>query len=290
MTVLEAIQRSTEFFTRKGVESPRLQAELLLAHVLQLPRMQLYLRFEQALDDKVLETLREAVKRRAAREPLQHIVGSTSFCGLDMAVSNAVLVPRPETELLAEAGWEFLRQKVRANGGKRVFALDWGTGSGCIAIALAFHCAEAEVVAIDCSAAALAVAVRNADRHKLAGRIHFLNGDGVAAIGNNECFDLIISNPPYIPSSEIETLDPEVRDHDPRGALDGGSDGLECYRRIALETGKHLAAGGKLMLEFGDGQAEALSALLTKQNWIVEAIREDYTHRPRILIASKSNG
>src|SRR5215469_6765503 len=149
MTVLEGIQKSAEFLAKKGVESPRLQAELLLAHVLKLPRMKLYLNFERALTEPETDVFRELVKRRSQREPLQHIVGSTSFCGLEIAVNRNVLVPRPETEILAELGWKWLWREDRgskiedgrSNGGRT--ALDFGTGSGCIAIALAFKCPDA---------------------------------------------------------------------------------------------------------------------------------------------------
>src|SRR6266513_3069549 len=144
VTVLEVIQRSTEFLAKKGVDSPRLQTELLLAHLLKLPRMQLYLNFERALSPVELDALRDLVKRRGQREPLQHIVGSTSFCGVEIAVNRHVLIPRPETELLAEHGWKFLAQ-LSTLGSQRSTVLDFGTGSGCLAIALAFNCRSAQV-------------------------------------------------------------------------------------------------------------------------------------------------
>jgi release factor glutamine methyltransferase len=286
VTVLEAIQRSTEFLARKGVDSPRLQTELLLAHLLKLPRMKLYLNFERALMPAEVDAFRELIKRRGQREPLQHIVGSTSFCGLEITVNRHVLVPRPETELLAEHGWTFLNQLSTLNPQPST-ALDFGTGSGCLAIALACKCPAAEVSAVDVSSEALALARQNAARHSLAERIHFRHGDGFAALPEGADFDLIISNPPYIPSEEIATLQPEVRDHDPRCALDGGADGLDYGRRLATEAAPFLKAGGRLMLEFGDGQAEALRGMFQEQKWIVEAIAEDYTHRPRILVARR---
>jgi release factor glutamine methyltransferase len=282
MTVLEGIQKSTEFLAKKDVESPRLQAELLLAHVLKLPRMKLYLNFERTLTAAETDALRELIKRRSQREPLQHIVGSTSFCGSEIAVNRNVLVPRPETEILAEAGWSFLS----TINSQPSTALDFGTGSGCIAIALAVKCPGATIVALDVSAEALETAKQNAVRNDVADRIEFVQGDGFPAPQNNPAlFDLIISNPPYIPTAEIETLDPEVRDYDPRGALDGGADGLDFYRRFAVEARAFLKPGGKIMLEFGDGQGEAIRKIFEEQNWIVEVIREDYTQRQRILIA-----
>ena len=311
MTVLEGIQKSAEFLAKRGVESPRLQAELLLAHVLKLPRMKLYLNFERVLTEPETDTFRELVKRRSQREPLQHIVGSTSFCGLEIAVNRNVLVPRPETELLAEAGWSFLSTL----NSQPSTALDFGTGSGCIAIALAIKCSEAKVMALDVSAEALEIAKQNAVRNGVSERIEFLQCDGLATLQDvvgrvTPCapssepperrarcdapyqpqniftsVDLIISNPPYIPTAEIETLEPEVRDYDPRSALDGGPDGLDFYRRFAKEATPFLKSDGRIMVEFGDGQADTLRKIFEEQNWIVEAIREDYTQRQRILIA-----
>jgi release factor glutamine methyltransferase len=285
MTVLEGIQKTTEFLAKKEVDSPRLQAELLLAHVLKMPRMKLYLNFERALTESETTAFRDLVKRRSQREPLQHIVGTTSFCGLEIAVNRHVLVPRPETELLAELGWTFLSTLHPQPS----TALDFGTGSGCIAIALAAKCPSAKVTALDISPDALHLAQQNAAKNNVADRIEFLLGDGFSGTGASPVrttFNLIISNPPYIPTAEIPTLDPEVRDYDPRSALDGGPDGLDFYRRLAAEARPFLQPNGKIMLEFGDGQAESLRRIFQEQNWIVEAIREDYTQRQRILIAS----
>ncbi len=329
MTVLEAIQKSAEFLAKRGVDSPRLQTELLLAHLLKLPRMKLYLNFERVLTPAETDALREFIKRRGQREPLQHITGSTSFCGFEIAVNRHALVPRPETELLAESGWEFLtrlsaeserRPPARREGGEpqelavpeagAPTALDFGTGSGCIAIALAAKCPSAIIMATDVSPDALALAGENAARNNVAGRVEFVQSDGFAALqnaGQASClssfekkiletggtpvlhFDLIISNPPYIPSAEIATLQPEVRDFDPRGALDGGVDGLDFYRKLAAEAKPFLKPGGKIMLEFGDGQADAIRTIFEAEKWIVEAVREDYSQRARILIAKSSS-
>ena len=283
MTVLEVIQKSAEFLAKKGVEPSRLQAELLLAHVLKLQRMKLYLNFDRVLQAPELDALRELVKRRSQREPLQHIVGSTSFCGLEIAVNRHVLVPRPETELLAELGWQFLSTL----NPQPSTALDFGTGSGCIAIALAVKCPAAEITALDVSPTALALARENAARHGVAERIQFVQGEGFAALPADARFDLIISNPPYIPTTEIASLEPEVRDFDPRGALDGGADGLDYYRLLATQAAKFLQPDGKIMVELGDGQGEAAKTIFESQKWIVEALREDYSQRQRILIARR---
>jgi release factor glutamine methyltransferase len=283
VTVLEAIQKSTEFLGKKNVESPRLQAELLLAHLLKMPRMKLYLNFDRVLTIAETDGLRELIKRRGHREPLQHIVGSTSFCGFEIAVNRHVLVPRSETELLAELGWNFLV----ARHSPPVTALDFCTGSGCIAIALAAKCPSVKIVAADISADALALAKENAARNNVAEQIDFLEGDGFAALKKENQFDLIASNPPYISSAEIETLQPEVRDFDPRLALDGGADGLNFYRLIAAQAKVFLKPDGKVMVEFGDGQADAVRKIFENEKWIVEAVKEDYSHRARILIAKQ---
>src|SRR6185295_2683266 len=294
MTVLETIQKSAEFLTKKGVDAPRLQAELLLAHVLKLPRMKLYLNFERPLIAAEADAARELVKRRGQREPLQHITGATSFCGFEIAVNRHVLVPRPETELLAEAGWKFLLESAlqRVPGreqpeGWTPTALDFSTGSGCIAIALAAKCPVARITAVDVSADALALARENAARNGVAERIEFLPGDGFSALPAGAGFDLIVSNPPYIPSHEIASLQPEVRDLDPRAALDGGVDGLDFYRTLAAQAGEFLKPGGRVMVEFGDGQADEIKKIFESQKWIVEAVRDDYSQRQRILIARR---
>jgi release factor glutamine methyltransferase len=284
MTVLEAIKRSSDFLARKGVESPRLHAELLLAYVLRLPRMRLYLEFERALTGPETELMRELVRRRGQREPLQQIVGSTSFCGFEIAVNRHVLVPRPETELLAEAGWSFLNG-LRTGPAETFLALDWGTGSGCIAIALARKTANVRIIAVDASAEALTLARQNAAAHSVAERVEFTQCHSLQSLPVDLQCDLLVSNPPYIPSGEIEGLAPEVRDFEPRSALDGGPGGLEWPHRFACDSSKLLSSRGKLMLEFGDGQEASIRALFEEQNWIVEAILEDYTQRPRILIA-----
>lgn len=283
---MEVIQRTTGFLAKKGVESARLQAELLVAHVLALPRMQVYLNFERVLTATEEDRLRQLVIRRGDREPLQHILGTTSFCGLELVVNRQVLIPRPETELLAEQGWSYLN--ARARDGLEPTALDFGTGSGCLAIALAVHCPTAQITALDISGEALEIARVNAARHGVAERIRFRQGDGLAAVAGGPGFDLIVANPPYIPTAEIDTLQPEVRQHDPRTALDGGPDGLDFYRQLAGGAQPLLNPAGKLMSEFGDGQEQALAELLAKENWIVEAIIQDYTQRPRLSIARKN--
>lgn len=284
MTVLEVIQRSAEFLSRKGVDSPRLQVELLLAHVLRLPRLQLYLNFERALTPGELDPLRELVRRRAAREPLQYLVGSVDFCGLEFIVTPDVLIPRPETELLAEKAWKHLDQLPAVAAAPVV--LDFGAGSGCLAVTLATHHPGAVIHAVDLSAPALEIARANAARHGVGHRLRFHLGDGLAPLPADARFDLIVANPPYIPTGEIPGLQPEVRDHEPRQALDGGADGLDFIRRLASEAPGRLRDGGRLMLEFGDGQEQAVEALFRTAGWSEVAVDNDLTARPRMLVAS----
>jgi release factor glutamine methyltransferase len=282
MTVLEVIHRSGEFLARKGVESPRLQVELLLAHVLQLPRLKLYLNFERNLTDDETARLREIVLRRADREPLQHILGSTSFCGFEFTVSRDVLVPRPETELLAERAWKLLETLENPK------VLDVGTGTGCLAITLAMKCPTSQVHATDVSATAIDVARANAERHGVAQRIRFHQCDLFSALPDEQ-FDVILTNPPYIPTALIETLEPEVRDHDPRSALDGGPDGLSFYRRLAVESPSRLSTGGTLLAEFGDDQHDSVTAIFSQHGWMVGEIVQDLAGKPRIIIAHRPN-
>jgi release factor glutamine methyltransferase len=281
VTVLEAIRKTSEFLDSKGVDSSRLQAELLLAHVLKLPRMKLYLSFDRVLLSSEVDGFRELVRRRGRREPLQHIVGTVGFCGLEFATRPHALIPRPETETLAELGWQFLNP----HPAPAPAAFDLGTGTGCLAVSLAVRCPRARIWAGDISPDALALARENASRHAVDDRLQFLEGDGFSPLPPEARFDLIVSNPPYIPSAEIQTLQIEVRDHDPRAALDGGIDGLDFYRRLAAEAGAFLNAGGRLMVEFGDGQAPALRDLFSAGYWVVEAIRQDASMRDRFLIA-----
>lgn len=286
MTVLEVIQRGAEFLAKRGVDSPRLQVELLLAHQLQIPRLKLYLDFERRLTEADVTALREMVARRGERVPLQHIVGTACFCGLDFHVGPEVLVPRPETELLVERAIAWLNQKAGQRSDP-LSVLDVGTGSGCIAITVASQCPRTVIQAVDISATALARARANASALGVADRITFWESDGLSALPPGLQFDLILSNPPYIPTREIGGLDPEVRDHDPRWALDGGPDGLTFYRRLASELGTILRPEGQVMLELGDGQSQEVARIFVEQKWIVEAIYPDYSAQPRVLVAKR---
>ena len=282
MTVLEVIRRSAEYLESKGVDSPRLQIELLLAHVLKAPRLKLYLDFDRQLSVGELETLRAMVKRRGEREPLQYILGTTSFCGIEISVTPAVLIPRPETELLVEQASAFLASR----GDQAATVLDFGTGSGCIAIAIARKFSACAVHAIDASEDALQIARANAER--VTAKVHFSRGSAIDDLTSPRTFDLVVSNPPYIPDGEVETLQPEVRDYEPRLALGGGREGLDFYRMIASQARGRLATNGKVIVELGHGQEAAARAIFAGEGWFVEAVVKDYGGTPRILIARRA--
>lgn len=282
MTVLEVIQRSAEFLQRKQVESPRLQAELLLAHILKMPRLKLYLNFEQALKPDEEAKMRDLVQRRGKREPLQHLVGSVNFCGYELEVNREVLIPRPETEHLAEMAWIYLNGLPEGE----LRALDLGTGSGCLPITIAAKCPRVTLDTVDISAAASAIAKRNAEKHQVSAHVHFHEGDLFQPLEVGAKYHLIVSNPPYIEAAEIETLEPEVKDFDPRLALDGGADGLEFYRRLAKEGAVWLVAGGRLMAEFGEGQGPVIQKIFEDGGWTVHGLEKDLSGRERFVIAS----
>ena len=286
VTVLEVIQKSGEFLERKGVESPRLQIELILEHVLKLPRLELYLNFERPITEKETEALRECVRRRGQREPLQHILGTTSFCGIEIKSGPQALVPRPETESLAELAWKRLWKLAETGESASPKVLEVGVGTGCVSIAIATNAPSASIVGVDCSAEALDLARENVTACDLGTRVSLVESDAFAGLPDGDEFDLVVSNPPYIPSAEIETLAPEVRDHDPRAALDGGGDGLDFYRMLAEHGAIWLRPTGAMLLEFGDGQAAALQEIFSHRGWIVDAVERDLSDKERFIIVS----
>jgi len=274
--LLEVLRGAERYLADRGVESPRLNAEHLLAHTLGLKRMELYLQFDRPLGEAERAPLREMVKRRGAREPLQHVLGTAEFHGRTFACDKRGLVPRPETEQLVEIALEIAKTKTSPK------ILDIGTGSGVIAITLALEIPSAEIHAVDISPDALALAAENTARHELATRISFLQAD-LLPPGNTK-FDLIAANLPYIPAGEIASLSPEVR-HDPATALDGGPDGLDTIRRLVETAPDHLAPGGALLLEIGAGQGDAVNTLLREQRKFRDiSVRSDYQNIPRFAV------
>lgn len=282
MTILDVISRSSDFLRGRGVESPRLNAELLIAHVLKLPRMRLYLEFERAIEPADLAQIRQLVRRRGNREPLQHMVGLTSFCGIDLVVDRRALVPRTETELLVELALAKM-PKLRLDRPNRI--LDFGTGSGAIAIAIALKAPHATVHALEICENALALARENASRNGVLDRIQFHRSNGFDGLPVDLQFETVVANPPYIPRPQIETLQPEVARYDPHLALDGGRDGLDFYKLLATETAQFLRPNRYLIAEFGDDQSEEVQKIFRAQKWIVESVCDDYSGRPRFLVA-----
>jgi len=250
-TVLKVLHWTADYLTQKGVEGGRREAELLLAGLLGLDRVGLYLNYDRPLVAAELTLYRERVGRRARREPLQYILGQAEFWSLPFRVNPAVLIPRADTETLVE---EALK---RTNGPCRI--LDVGTGSGAVAVALAHELPQAMVEAIDLSAEALAVAEANARENGVEARMRFRQGDMAALDGGP--YDMVVSNPPYIPAQELGELMPEVREFEPRLALDGGADGLDCYRLLLPAATGLLAPGGWLLVEVGAGQAVQVAEL-----------------------------
>jgi release factor glutamine methyltransferase len=252
-TTLKVLSWTTGYLTEKGVENARREAEWLLCEATGLDRMGLYLAFDKPLQDGELATYRSMVARRGKREPLQHILGSQEFDGLEFIVSKAVLIPRHDTETLLEAAI--------CHAPQACSILDVGTGSGCIAIALARRLPQACVTAVDLSAEALSVAIRNAEHNHA--NVELLQGSFFEPVFRRS-FDLIVSNPPYITTADLAGLQPEVRDFEPYLALDGGADGLDAYRSLTAAAPQHLNPGGWLLFEVGAGQAVAVSSLLEK--------------------------
>ena len=233
---------------RDTSETPRLDAEVLLAHTLGWSRARVLSRLQETISDEMLQQFRTLILRRAAREPVAYLVGRKEFYGLEFVVDRRVLVPRPETETLVDAALEWAKQRP----GPLVIA-DIGTGSGCIAVALAVHLPQAHIYAIDLSSDALAVARQNVIRHHVDASVTLLTGDLLAPLP--QPVDLLVSNPPY---TVLDEVDPGVRTHEPRLALDGGSDGLAVYRRLFAAAPSALRPGGALMLEIGATQARAV--------------------------------
>jgi release factor glutamine methyltransferase len=278
LTVLEIIKKTTEFFTGKGVDSPRLQAELLIGHVVGLKRMQLYLQFERPLAEAELERIRPLVRRRALREPLQYILGEVEFHGLRLKVDRRALIPRPETELLAS-------NTIKALSTPPGRVLDLGTGSGVIALAMAKEFAGAEVVAVDTSDEALALAKENAASTGLVDRVTFVRSNWFSSLPVDERFDVIVANPPYLSAEETMAAEPEVRSHEPHQALTSADGGCADLRAIVTNAAVFLAPGGLLALETGISQHAELTAQAKMSGFArVESI-PDFTGRDRFVLA-----
>lgn len=277
-TPLRLLGWTQEFFAKKGVDAPRLTAELLLADALGCDRVRLYLDFDKPLGDAELAAFRELVRRRAEREPTAYLIGARDFYGRSFQVDARVLVPRPETELVLEAALAALPADA---AGLR--AVDLCTGSGALAISLALERPGAQVVATELSPEALAVARENAARLGAA-TVTFLEGDLYASLAPEEKFDVIVSNPPYVPRGELDTLPPEVL-REPRLALDGGDDGLAISRRIVAGAPARLRPGGTLVLEMHESHVHDLPAICLQSGFERAEPHRDLAGLPRFVVA-----
>ena len=277
MTVLEVLQATTGYFQKRNIDSPRLNAEHLLAHVLSRKRMELYLDFERRLRESELAPLRELVKRRGSGEPLQHLLGTVEFCGRSFRCDKRALVPRPETEQLVELLISRFESEIACSR-----MVDVGTGSGVIALTLAAEFPKAEIVGADISEDALVLARENAERLGLADRVRFLRSNLLNSVQPG--FDLIVANLPYVSTEDRQNLSREVL-HDPEVALFAGALGDELVRQLITQAPSWLRPGGMLAMEIGTGQSETLVAALAGKNYRDIWTEKDYSGVIRFLFA-----
>lgn len=283
VSIAQAIREAAQTLRHGGVPDAQREAGSLLQHVIDQDRTFLITHAEDLITPQEQFSFRECVARRAEGEPLQYITGSQAFFGLDFEVTKDVLIPRPETELLVEAALPLI-----GNGPPAPSICDVGTGSGCIAVALLHENQRATAVGIDLSIDAIQVARRNSVRHSVAGRISFLAADCLSALGTGKpIFDLVVSNPPYVAASALDGLQREVREHEPRLALTAGVDGLSIIRRLLLDSGAFLRAGGHLLMEIGFDQGHAVEHLIDRTSWKFLEIHQDLQGIPRIVALQK---
>ena len=278
MTVLQVLQNTADFFARKGIESPRLNIEHLLADALGKRRIDLYLEFDRTLSEKELVPLREKVRRRAEGEPLQYLLGSWDFFGRAFRIDQRALIPRSETEILVEIAIKV----IRAQPSSRNRLLDIGTGSGVLAITLALECPNLRVVGSDVSPVALNLARENAEELGLERRIEWIESDLLRSVTGP--FDFLVANLPYVPTAELPKLAAEVQ-RDPRLALDGGADGLAVIRRLIQDAPNVLAGGAFVILEIGFDQADRVVDLMAAQKFRDISIENDYQGVRRFVTA-----
>ena len=283
--VVDLLDWTVGYFQQHGIPNPRLDAEVLLGHLLEKTRLQLYLHFEMPVFQEHLTPFRELIKKRIAHTPVSYLTNRKEFMSLDFYVDERVLIPRPETEQLVET---ILTTKTE--NPQRL--LELGTGSGIIATSIALQQPEWEIVATDISEPALTVAQKNAETHACTEQIKFLSGDlfePIEAINTdgNTRFDWIVCNPPYVKNTERDTLSPDVRDYEPEIALFAGDDGLVVIRRLIAEAPKYLASNGKLIFEIGETQADSVRALINVEStYCTYELLKDYAEKERIVLAS----
>lgn len=278
ITVLEAIRLSTEYLDKKKIDSPRINAELLLAHTIGCKRLDLYLAFDRPLTEPELNIYRGLIKRRASYEPLQYIIGTVEFYGLVFKVTPSVLIPRPETELLVENIIKELSDKEQLN------ILEIGCGSGNIAISLAYHLKQAQIITTDISDAALNLAKENSQKLGVADRISFIRHNILTDdLLKFSMFDLVVSNPPYVSLQSYSSLQKEIMDFEPRLAVTDESDGLTFYRIISEKVSGNIKKGGKLFFEISHGQCDDVKSIMTKNNFSKIEVIKDYQNIERIV-------
>lgn len=285
-TIQKLLNWVTQYLANKGVDCPRLNAELLLSHILAMKRIELYTQFDTPVAKQQLDILHNLVKRAGQHEPIAYLTGKTEFYSLELYVTQDCMIPRPETELLAERAIEFLRTRTGNQ-----FVCDLCTGCGCIAIAIAKNLHNARIIATDICDASLDVAAKNVERYKLQDRITLLCGDLFEPIVPQldiSKFDLIVCNPPYVSSAEFDKLDKNIKDYEPKLALLAGNDGLDIHRRIIEKADLFLKPDATLMLEIGLTQGQAIKELLEKAGLFAEIkIQKDLHNKDRIAIAKR---
>jgi release factor glutamine methyltransferase len=281
-TVRRMLEWTTSHLQKHGSETPRLDAEILLAHARGCRRIELYTRFDDNVNEQQRAVMRDLVKRRAKAEPVAYLVGFREFYGLDFRVTPDVLIPRPDTETLVLELLEIIKPMSEPR------ILDLCTGSGCIAVATAVNKPSAQLTAVDISSKALEVAQFNAEKHNVADRIRFLEGDLFEPLEAGARFDIVASNPPYVAEKELDTLQPDVRLHEPRLALDGGPGGLKVLRRLAEDTHRYLLPGGHLLFEIAPEQADAVLEMLDQQGSYTNAgVKKDLAGHKRVVHAQR---
>jgi release factor glutamine methyltransferase len=285
-TIQKLLNWVAEYLKGKGVDSPRLSAEILLSCVLGLKRIELYTQFDRIVTEEKLTRLHDLVERSGKHEPIAYLAGKTEFYSLELDITADCMIPRPETELLVERAIEFLRTR-----SGRQFVCDLCTGSGCIAVAIARNYPNCRIIATDICDAALSVAAKNVEMYGLEERVKLLCGDLFDPIMPQldvEKFDLIVCNPPYVSAAEFEKLDKNVKDYEPKLALFAGDDGLDIYRRIIERIGAFLKSDAAVMLEIGYNQREAVRQLLEQAGCFSGiAVEKDHCDNDRIAIAKK---
>jgi release factor glutamine methyltransferase len=280
-TILEVLKWTADYFSANQIDSPRLTAEILLAETLGIERIALYVRFDQPLTEDERARYKGMVKRRILKEPVAYILGRKDFWKIELALTPDVLIPRPETEILVEAALDILSKK---QGPEPPRVLDMGTGSGAIVISLAHSMPEMIGYASDISRAALAVAARNAVLNKVGGRVSFFASKWFDSISPAYSFDMIVSNPPYIPSAQIPGLAPEISSYEPVTALDGDVDGLRDIATLVAKGPDYLVPGGTLIIEIGHDQKNAVERMVENQTGCDLYFQKDYSGHDRVAV------